>query len=472
MTVVSSDQRPKGDEPDADPDTSVGLDLPEASARRPLLPRLVGRRPEFLQRATWRFYVFAPLLVLMVVAAPVLAWKGFSILRTERTGRDVSLPTDPDEPGYEALVSATPTALLADIGPDRSLQGITLITLPSNEGGGNIVFFPIGTVLPVPLRQPVEEAALNVIYAESGASGLEQRIETMLGAGIGEFIEVPRNQWANLVAPVAPLTVQNPTAAETTNDAGNPVAFPAGEIQLSAEQVGLYLQADSPDEADPVRIARHEAFWEAWTAALDEAGEGSVPGEGETGVGGAVRGLIGGPRNMSTIPATPVPVPNLPIVESDVFRPDSLAIVSRVPSLIPFPTGVGRLRTRLVMGVEGQTERIPDTAHTLVQAGAEIGVVANADEFGVDQTQVVFFREEQREKAQRLVDALGVGELVKDSSPGDTFDVVVVLGQDYIDSLGGETTPTTAPGGATVPPTLPPGPGGITPGPPGGETTG
>jgi hypothetical protein len=470
MTVVSSDQRPTGDEPEAEPDTSFDLELPEVEPKR---RRPSIEVPDFLRDATWRFYLFTPMLIGLVIAAPLLAWKGFSILRTEHTGHETSTEDDPTKPGYEALVTPTPTSILADIGPDGSLQGVTLITLPSQEGGGNIIFFPIGTVLPVPLRQPVEEAALNVIYAESGASGLEQRIETMLGAGVGEFVEVPRNQWANLVAPVAPLTVQNPTAAQTTNDAGNPVNFPAGEIQLSAEQVGLYLQADSPDEADPVRLARHEAFWDAWLAALDEAGESAVPGEGENGVGGAVLGLIGGPRNISTIPATPVPVPGIPAIESDVFRPDTLAIVSQVPELIPFPQGVGRLRTRLVMGVEGQTDRVAETAHTLVQAGAEISVIANADEFGAQQTQVVYFRPAQRERAQRLLDALGAGELVRDDSPGDTFDVVVVLGQDYIDTLSGGAAPD-----GTTPPTVPTGGESgnglptVTPGAPGGEPTG
>ncbi|HYF47674.1 MAG TPA: LCP family protein, partial [Acidimicrobiales bacterium] len=450
MTVVSSDQRPQGDEPDADDDTSVGLDVPQVASRHPLPSVHV---PAFLQRATWRFYVFSAALSVLVLAVPLLAWKGFSILRNEETGEVVSEVRDPGEPGYEALVTPTPTTMLADIGPDGTLQGVTLITLPSEEGGGNIVFFPVGTVLPVPLRQPVEEAALNVIYAESGATGLEQRIETMLGAAINEFVEVPRGQWTNLVRPVAPLTVQNPTAAETTDNAGEAVSFPAGEIQLTAEQVGLYLQADAPDEADPVRIARHEAFWNAWLAALDEAGEEAIPGEGVAGVGGVVRGLIGGPRNMSTIPASPVAVPGIPAIESDIFRPDTLAIVSEVPNLIPFPTGVGRLRTRLVIGVEGQVDRVAEIAHTLVEAGAEVSVVANADEWGTTpQTQVVYFDEDDEEKAQRLLDALGVGDLVDDESPGDTFDVVILVGEDFFDE-GGDGSSGGGDGG-TVPSTV------------------
>jgi hypothetical protein len=282
------------------------------------------------------------------------------------------------------------------------------------------------------------------------------------------------------------LTVQNPTAAETTNDAGAPVSFPAGEIQLTAQQVGPYLQADAEDEADPVRIARHEAFWQAWMAVLDEQGEGAVPGEGETGIGRAVRGLIGGPRNLQTIPATPLAVPGIPAIESDIFSPDTLAIVGQVPDLIPFPQGVGRLRTRLVMGVEGQSERLGEIAHSLVQSGAEIAVIANAQEFGATPTtQVVYFRDEQREQAQRLLDGLGTGELVQDeTSPGEQFDVVVVIGDDFFDdggddgNGGGEGT-VPGVGDVTVPNSVPTGgvegggiPGSITPGEPGGETVG
>jgi hypothetical protein len=296
----------------------------------------------------------------------------------------------------------------------------------------------------------------------------------MLGAAVIESVEVPRNQWANLVGPVAPLTVQNPTAAETTNDAGNPVAFAEGQITLSAEQVGLYLQADTAEEADPVRISRHDAFWTAWLAALDEAGRDAVPGEGETGVSGAVRGLIGGARNQQVIPATPVAVPGLPAIESDVFRPNVLEIIASVPTWIPFPTGVGRLRTRLVMGVEGESDRLVEAAGALVQVGAEIDLIANADPFGQARTQVVYYDDSDQEKAQRLVDALGVGELKKEVTAGDTYDVVVILGEDWTGNVGGGPTATTVPGGSIPTGGVPTNgiPGGVTPGAPGGEVTG
>jgi hypothetical protein len=470
MTVVSSDQRPGRDDPDETRSTAPD-ELPDDGDAR-WAPHV----PDVIRRTTWRFWIFAPALVVLVLLAPALAWKGFSILRTEDVGQEIGVTDDPDAAGFQAIVTPTPVAMLVDIGAQNSLAGVTLITIPTQQGGGDLVFFPVGTLLEVPLRDP-PEATLVDIYAEGGLSALEQRVETMLGAGISEVIRVPKGQWAAMVRPVAPLTVDNPVAVETTNLQGQPVSFPQGEIQLSAPQVGPYLQARGEDETDIVRLQRHEAFWTAWLAALDEAGDDAVPGEGTVGLGGYVRSLTGGPRTYMTLPATPVPIPGASIIDSDLFRPNLLEIAGLVPEIIPFPVGVGRLRTRLVMGVEGQTDLLPVAAHSLVVAGAEISVIKNDDEFDEARTVVYFFQREDREQAQRLVEALGVGELVRDTRLSDTVDVVVVLGQDYVDAQSGGAPATTAPGGTGIPT----GGGGqsggvpgagVTPGQPGGETPG
>jgi LytR cell envelope-related transcriptional attenuator/LytR_cpsA_psr family len=458
-----------------------GQNAPNPADRRPRpSPRSRIQLPAFLEHLSWRFWLFAPVLAVLVLAVPILTWKGFAILRNEDTGQVIGAETDPTKPGFEALVTPTPTALLLDRDQSGALTGVTLLTRPSQQGGGNIVFLPVGTVLPVPLPGDAGtlEQTLVDIYASGGASALEQRVETLLGAGIGEVIQVPAGQWAELVQPVAPLTVDNPVAVDYTDLAGTPHSFPAGEIQLTAEDVGPYLEARSTEEVDTVRITRHDAFWRAWLRALDHADDDAVPGEGDTGIGAFVRGLTGGPRTLSTLPATPVPIPGVPLADVDLFRPQTLAVVAMVPDLIPFPVGVGRMRTRLVDGVGGDDQLLPEAARTLVLAGAEISVIANAEEFGETQTVVYYFRPQQRERAQRLLDALGVGELVQDSGISDNVDAVIVLGQDYVDAQAG-TTATTAVPGVTVPGTVPlvgadtnSGLPAVTPGPPEGETTG
>jgi hypothetical protein len=114
-----------------------------------------------------------------------------------------------------------------------------------------------------------------------------------------------------------------------------------------------------------------------------------------------------------------------------------------------------------------------------VQAGAEVSVIANDEEFDETETVVYYFRAAQREKAQRLLESLGTGTLVKDTALSDNVDAVVVLGQDYIDLQGASSPSTTAPAGVSVPTTVPIGggvsggiPGGVTPGAPGGDPAG
>lgn len=51
--------------------------------------------------------------------------------------------------------------------------------------------------------------------------------------------------------------------------------------------------------------------------------------------------------------------------------------------------------------------------------------------FDQERTQVVYYRPSQQQAAQRLRDALGVGELVRALRPLDVVDVTVVVGRDF-----------------------------------------
>src|SRR4029453_13654155 len=125
--------------------------------------------PAFLRDLSWRFWVFTPALAVLVLAVPVLTWKGFSILRHEETGQRRDVVTDPAAEAYEALVTSTPTALQLDLDGAGALAGVTLLTRPSQQGGGNIVFLPWGTVMQVPLPGDagVLERTLAQIYTRS-----------------------------------------------------------------------------------------------------------------------------------------------------------------------------------------------------------------------------------------------------------------------------------------------------------------
>jgi len=97
----------------------------------------------------------------------------------------------------------------------------------------------------------------------------------------------------------------------------------------------------------------------------------------------------------------------------------------------------GLVRTRVQLlngaGVPGLGAPI---AALVNGVAASIELVDNAANFDYEVTQVVFYRDEQREAAFRIRGALGVGEVVKQLDAIDVVDVTIVVGADLVATLG------------------------------------
>jgi hypothetical protein len=226
-------------------------------------------------------------------------------------------------------------------------------------------------------------------------------------------------RWAELVAPVAPLTIENP---DTVGD------FPAGTLSLTADQVGAYLAARGEAESDMARLYRQQLFFEAWASAVAASSDpAAVPGEVDSGIGRFVRGLASGPRRVAT----------LPVVETsdgDTVRTeaDADAVSALISELVPFPTASrpgGRVRVRLLDG-SGNPDHVLTTAPLIVPVDSEIVVVGNADAFGYETTEIRYHHPTFKPAAEALRDALGAGTVIDDPRQTDAFDVTIVLGTD------------------------------------------
>ena len=73
--------------------------------------------------------------------------------------------------------------------------------------------------------------------------------------------------------------------------------------------------------------------------------------------------------------------------------------------------------------------RSPSPA-TIVSAGGQVTLTGNVTNFGVAETQVVYYRDVDRADAQRLLDALGCGALRKAERELQVVDVTIVAGAD------------------------------------------
>ena len=396
---------------------------------------------------------FIGVWVVLILAIPVLTVVGISAVGRSNAGREFDVETDPSAPGFEAAVDPTPTMLVLQTDDAGAISGATVLSL-ARDGGGFLTFFPAGTVLQLPFTE-TGEATLDEIYQGAGEEGLEQRIETLLVAATQENVEVQGNAaWAALLAPLGPLTIDNPVALTTTDAFGGPVSFAQGEIQVPPEQIGLFVNTRGAEETDLTRLERQQAFWTAWLAAVQASSDpNAVPGETDTGLGRFVRGLAAAESVPNTLPVTPVGIPGVSAIDTNLYRPDQAAVDALVVETIPLPVGVGRLRSRVLDGT-GTEGLAVQAAQTIVPAGAEIVIIGNAERFDHEEVVVRYYDPAEEAQAQALLDALGGGRLLLREGVTDTVDVTVIVGSNYDpeNAAGASaTTTTTAAAGGTVP---------------------
>lgn len=397
---------------DAHPGQPAGIPGPAETVSRP-------------RRSPWRTALSAAVLITLLGTGVGLAYAGSRIVRSSTEGRVVSPIDDPSAPGFEALVDPTETILLMH---DRGgvIDALTVLTLPDPvHGGGGVLLVPTRTVSEMPI---FELNPIEVSYDLGNPDFQTEVVGDLLGTGIRESAILDAGRWADLVAPVSPIVVENPNEIEVDGE----VRFPLGEIRLAAEEVGPYLEARIEGESDLARLFRHEVFWRAWLGAVAEAGSVSaVPGELETGLAPFVRALAAGATVIETLPVQPAPEGLYG--DDPAFVPRFEEMEDLVQRLVSFPTSPrpgARARVRILNGT-GDTSEAASIAASLPPAGVEVVVIGNALTLDVEQTTVSFFGEEFRDEAEEVVEILGVGRVVEETRPSDLADITVTLGADH-----------------------------------------
>ena len=358
--------------------------------------------------------VYVSLLALAILAAAGLTYVGIDTVRSSRAGEVVSTVRDPAAPGFEAMLEPTPTLALVHRQGGR-LGSIVVLALNPGDVGGSVL-----VLSPLTYASPEDKLSFNAALVLTGRSdSVLAELQSALDFGVSEVAEIDDARWAQLVGPVAPLDVENPTAAGP---------FPAGPITLTADQVGPFLAASNPGERPQLAVVRQRAFYRAWLEAIAASDDpAAVPGEVASGIGRFARGVAAGPHRVESVPVVETTV-------DDVHREtiDRAAMTALVPSIVPFPIAGrpgGRVRVRLLDGT-GDPKHVEQAAPLVIPADAEIVVVGNADAFDYQATEIRYHNPSAKSAASALQDALGTGKVVEDPRQTDAFDVTIVLGTD------------------------------------------
>jgi hypothetical protein len=371
--------------------------------------------------------LLAGAIAALVVVGIALTYVGVATVRDSTEGKRIDPVTDPDEPGFEAFVTPTPTMIVvhAEAG---DLVGLAVLALGSGDRGGSVVLVPPGLMGDYGAYGTMP---LDVAYADLGVAGVRTGLANVMGMGLAELTEVDAGEWTRLTEGVGTLSFTNPDAVSDGER-----SFPAGPLQLAPSDVGSFLAATSDDESDLNRLVRAQLLWESWLTALEQAGTDAIPGETDAGLGRFLGVLSGGVTSVESLPVDELvdAEPSTRGWERFTPRPDDIATL--VAGHVPLPTGPAagvRARVRLLNGTT-DPDVIRSAAQALVGASAEITILGNAERFGLQRTEIAYYDDAFADEARRFADALGDADVVQhDRAPAATevIDITVRIGADF-----------------------------------------
>ncbi len=366
-------------------------------------------------------------MALLILAVPVLGYAGFQLVDHSTRGRVLSGVSSATDPGYEALLEPTATALLIITGDDGVAESLTVLSLSGAEGhGGAVVSIPAQTRLAKAAfgQRTYGDVASNVSTDSAGTT-----IGGQLSLSFTEVVKVDHTMLTSILTPAGPLEIENPD--EVTSPTGE--TFAEGALTLDPDQVADYLASEDASGSEVAKLDRAQLVWTAWLLRVDEAKNtpGIVPGEAEAGLGRFVRGLAAGSVDYGTLPVVEAD----PIGDVTTFRLDEPLARLMLTNAIPFPVAGGgeRLTVRLLNGTGAGP--IPQSVmQRLVFGGAQVTVIGNNASFDVQTTTFTYSAAAKGTLVKTMAEALGRGKVVLKPEEDTGADVTVILGRDVIGS--------------------------------------
>ena len=360
--------------------------------------RRTARRRRIRRTVGWALAVLVGLAVLGGVGWVVVGLLDRDGEPTPDTAADESEPGGPG-PALAVLTDAA-----------GQVYGITLL-VPAAD---TIVHVPPGTLVEVP---SLGLASLQEAADAGGDDLLRQSLENLLGARLEEVLDVDPARLAAMLTEAGPLDVAVSEPVQTRAASGRvEVLIPSGSFTILPENASSFLEPVG-DGSALERIVRHQLFWSAYLAAVDDTGSA------------AIRALADVDARHRVLPVEVVSE----VEGEELYRVDADGLDELVRRVLPdaAPPDGTRIRVRILNGA-GTPGVAQDVQPLLVDIGAEVTLSGNADRFDYATTQVVYYEDEDLESARAVAEALGVGEVVKSLTPLAVVDVTVVVGADFL----------------------------------------
>ena len=295
-----------------------------------------------------------------------------------------------------------------------------IVLLGRDRASGSALLIPAATQLDVPA---LGVATLGAISVDDQGARLATSVENVVGVRVDRTVVLDDPGLTAVMGPSAPLRVALSAQVEILLP---PATFVAGEQDLSAAQATqLMVGPQSVNELD--RLVTLGTVLDAWLGRLKEPSVARQTTDLQSGLAPLVATALAPDHQINTLP-----VDSIAITGGERFavrEPDLVAYVLRAFPRERLGSGRGRPRVEVLNGTGflGVAQAVADK---VVPAGGKITLTENIQGFGQTDTEVVYFQDQWRDGAQRLLDAMGCGSLRKARKDLGISDVTIVVGSD------------------------------------------
>ncbi|MGZ4688523.1 MAG: LCP family protein [Acidimicrobiia bacterium] len=360
------------------------------------------------ERRTFWFVLMPAVAVTLIVAVVVGA-----VIRDGDDGESAGAS------GRNARTVAPQTLLLGHRGADGRMD--LLILVGTGPKSASTLLLPVATQVEVPSLGPQTLADLP---NDGDQSLVQTTVENLLGVKVAKTLVLDDAGLTAALQAAAPFTVDLHREVQFEGSSEGIVA--AGQHHSSsADAARLLVARQSGSELD--RLVTVQDVLDAWSRRLRTASVARATLRAQPGLAALI-----GAANTTDRRTDTLPVESVTTGGTERFDPRNADVARYAAAAFPdalLAVGGKRPRVEILNGT-GAVGLAQSIAGRIVPAGGQVTLTGNVQNFGLRNTQVVFYRKADRAVAQRLLRALGCGALKQADTEIGVVDVTILAGAD------------------------------------------
>jgi len=292
------------------------------------------------QRNTWIAFVCGLVVLLLLPASSVVAWRA---VRDSKAAQEViSLPS--------RTVPSTPTAIFAVVDERERLSSLSVLAVDTDGAGGAVMIIPVQIAIAgTPDGQP---RSLSQVFTEEGGEGLKRAVENMTNSQVDLLSVNDVDATGALIARAGTVDVDFIDNVTDSEQEVVSLIAPKGKNSFSPIEAAAVLASLNVEIEDQQRTPAIRTLWDGIATAVADGKLGATPLPIVPDVGAQapvdmmtfMSAMFSGPMTVWQIAATPIDTFEANPEGLDVYEYDAGEVILVMASMAPsamvavFPT--------------------------------------------------------------------------------------------------------------------------------------